>query len=82
MDGFTGGCKSNSQPEPSPKLTPPEIRQLMVLDGFDLRGYQNPLASIHAVLLRLRKKHPENSGSPILGVLYRHCPLVFSMNAD
>ncbi|MGB8061235.1 MAG: hypothetical protein WCF26_05020 [Candidatus Sulfotelmatobacter sp.] len=37
-------------------LSPTEIRDELARRGFDLHGYQNPLASIHTVITRLGLK--------------------------
>jgi hypothetical protein len=35
--------------------TPIDVRDMLLLQGYDLSGYTNPLASIHAVLKRLHE---------------------------
>lgn len=37
-------------------LTPPEIRDRMMEGGFNLNAYKNPMASVHAILTRLRQR--------------------------
>ncbi len=37
-------------------LTPPEIRDRMIEGGFNLNAYKSPMASIHAILTRLRQR--------------------------
>jgi hypothetical protein len=36
-------------------LRPTEVRNKLTATGYDLKGYQNPLASIHIILKRLVK---------------------------
>jgi hypothetical protein len=56
-EGFTDAIRRILRDSRStPPLTPPEIRDQMVKDGFNLGAYGSPLASIHAILTRLRRK--------------------------
>ncbi|HUB01857.1 MAG TPA: hypothetical protein VL983_04200 [Terriglobales bacterium] len=56
-EGFTDAIRRILRTSKPPALTPPEIRDRMIESGFNLGPYQNPLASIHAILTRLRNKH-------------------------
>lgn len=54
-EGFTDAIRRILASSHVP-ITPPEIRDRMVEDGFKLGAYKSPLASIHAILTRLRNK--------------------------
>lgn len=55
-EGFTDAIRRVLRDSRPDTLTPPEIRDRMVDSGFNLTGYKSPLASIHAILVRLRKQ--------------------------
>ncbi len=55
-EGFTDAIRRILRESRLTPLTPPEIRDQMVKDGFNLGAYRSPLASIHAILTRLRNK--------------------------
>ena len=53
--GFTDAIRRILRTSHTP-MTPPEIRDHMMEDGFNLAAYKSVLASIHAILTRLRNK--------------------------
>jgi len=55
-EGFTDAISRILRESRPNALTPPEIRDRMIEGGFNLSGYKSPLASIHAILIRLRKR--------------------------
>jgi len=55
-EGFTDAIRRILRENRSAPMTPPEIRDQMVKDGFNLSAYGSPLASIHAILTRLRSR--------------------------
>jgi len=54
-EGFTDAIRRILADSHGP-ITPPEIRDRMMEDGFRLGAYKSPLASIHAILTRLGNK--------------------------
>ena len=55
-EGFTDAIRRVLRDSRPWLLTPPEIRDQMIKGGFNLGAYKSPLASIHAILTRLRNK--------------------------
>ena len=54
--GFTESVRNIMKANAIHPATALQVREMMAKDGFDLRAYSNPLASIHTILKRLAER--------------------------